>query len=53
MHARQYRRLNWPVVCIRSALEAEGLSLTEIAGAMGIGRTTLVRARRAGRQSVP
>jgi transposase len=30
-------------------LEAEGLSVTEIAAALGVGRTTLVRARRASR----
>lgn len=32
-----------------AALEAEGLTITEIAAALGVGRTTLVRARRAAR----
>ena len=32
-------------------LEAEGLSLTEIASRLGVGRTTLVRARRESRSS--
>lgn len=31
-------------------LQAEGLNITEVAAAMGIGRTTLVRARRAKRR---
>lgn len=36
-----------------AAREADGLNLTAIAAAMGIGRTTLVRARRAARAPIP
>jgi len=49
--ARRYHETTAVDLDSAALLEADGLTLTEIARRLGVGRTTLVRARRAARAS--